>query len=210
MSAQSCPCALAKRALLSGLPINVRRRVIAQVALALKQPSGGSSPVQSDRGSDDLTGAVRVNVDALLAVTRHHDEFGGKASTFDVKLQTVALGVSDSGAAGAAAALGPTTADLVLVVGRKLADKVEVVAVAGATQLQLDVALATTRTVGRVAANSLGGPLLGTQLPATGPATGEFGEWASCLPQGRRYADRECRQQSQKQAAKKSGREKRK
>jgi len=76
---------------------------------------------------------VRVNVDALLAVARHHDDFGGEAGAFDVKLQAVALGVSDCSAAGAAAALGPTTADLILVVGRKLADKVEIVAVAGAT-----------------------------------------------------------------------------
>jgi hypothetical protein len=104
----------------------------ASSALALKQPIGRSTPVQGDRGSDDLTSAVRVNVDALLAVARHHDEFGGEARAFDVKLQAIALGVSDGGAAGAAAALGPTTADLVLGVGRKLADKVEIVAVAGA------------------------------------------------------------------------------
>jgi len=152
---------------------------------------------------------VRVNVDALLAVTRHHDDFGGEASAFNVKLQTVALGVSVCGTPGASAALGPTTADLILVVGGKLTDEIEVVAVAGATQLQLDLAFAASGTVGRVAANSFGGPLFGTQLPATGPAPGEFGEWASSLPQGRRYADRECRER-QKQAAEKNGREKRK
>jgi len=78
----------------------------------------------------------------LLAVTRHHDDFGGKAGAFDVKLQPITLGVSVCGAAGAAGALGPAAANLVLVVSRELTDEIEIVAVAGASQLQLDVAFA--------------------------------------------------------------------
>ena len=108
-----------------------RRRIVAQAALALDR-AGRSTPVQGDRGFDDPTGTVRVDVDALLAIAGHHDDIGRKSGAFDVKLESVALRVSDCGAAGAAAAFGPAAADLVLVVGGELTDEIEIVAVAGA------------------------------------------------------------------------------
>ena len=73
-----------------------------------------------------------VDINALLAVAGHHDDFGREAGAFDMELKPVALRVTDCGATGAAAAFGPAAADLVLVVGCKLTDKIEIVAVAGA------------------------------------------------------------------------------
>jgi len=104
---------------------------------------------------------VRVDIDALLAIARHHDDFSSEAGAFDVKLEPITLGVSVCGAAGAAGALGPAAADLVLIIGRELTDEIKIVAVAGAPQLQLDVAFAGW-AIRRVAAYPFGRAVLRT------------------------------------------------
>jgi|SRR5262245_56104943 len=144
-----------------------------------------SSPVHRDIRFDDLAGAVRVDVNALPPVARHHDEFGGEAGTLDVKLKPVAAGIADRGTARAPCPLGPAAAHLILVVGGELADEIEIVTVACAPELELDVAGAAPRAVGRVASNALGGTVFGTQRPAAGPTPGKFRKWPRLRVRGR-------------------------
>lgn len=127
---------------------------------------------------------MRVDVHALPPATSHHDDFGGEACTFNVKLEPIALCIADGRAAGAAAAFGPAPTDLVLVIGRELADKIEIVAVTRTAKLEIDFALRATRAVSGVAADALGGPVFRPQRSCPGPVAGKIGEGA-CLRQRR-------------------------
>jgi hypothetical protein len=86
---------------------------------------------------------VRVDVHALAPVTSHHDNFGSEASTFDVKLEAIALRIAHGSAAGAAAAFSPAPTDLILVIDRELTDEIEIVAVTRTAKLKIDFALRT-------------------------------------------------------------------
>lgn len=146
-----------------------RQHVVAQAALALvnckvratsEDRAGRSTPVQRNGGLHDLPGTVGVDIHALPSVARHHDEIGREAGAFDVELETVATRIADRCAARAAGAFGPATTDLILFVSRELADQIEIVAVACAAKLQLDITWAPSGTIGRVATDSLRGPVL--------------------------------------------------
>ena len=104
---------------------------------------------------------MRVDVHTLPPVTSHHDNIGGKTRTFDVKLKTVALGHPDGRAPGAAAALSPAAADLVLFVRAELPAEIEIVTVTGTAELQFDVTLApAARSVSGIATDTLGRAVL--------------------------------------------------
>jgi len=135
-----------------------------------------STPVQRNRSFDDLPGTMRVDIHALSPVARHHDEIGGESATFDVKLEAIALRIADRRAAGAAAALGPAAADLILVIGRELADEIEIIAVTCAPKLELDFALAASGAVSGVATDTLGSSVLRAQRSGAGPAARKLGE----------------------------------
>ena len=111
---------------------------------------------------------------------------GGEARTFDVELQAVAARIADRRATSVAGAFSPATADLVLVVGRKLTGKIEIITVTGATKLQIDFALAAAaRAVIGDATDTLGSAVLRSrtvpapdQLPvksANGPEAADAG-----------------------------------
>jgi molybdopterin-guanine dinucleotide biosynthesis protein len=121
----------------------------------------------------------------LPSVTRHHDNFGGEASAFDVQLETVTLRVADGCSAGAAAAFSPAPADLVLIIGRKLTHEIEIVAITRTAKLEIDFARRAARTVVGVATDAFGGSIFRPQRPRSGPAAREVGKWARLSP-GRR------------------------
>ena len=123
--------------------------------------SGRSTPAQCNRSLHDLSAALRVDGHALAPVARHHDEIGSEARTFDVKLQAIALRIADSCTANTARAFGPAAADLVLLVGAELAGEIEIIAVAGATELKIDFMLAAAALpVIGVATNTFGGAVI--------------------------------------------------
>ena len=122
---------------------------------------------------------MRVDVHTLPPVTSHHDNIGGKTRTFDVKLEAVALGHADGRAPGAAAALSPAAADLVLFVRAELPAEIEIVTVTGTAELQFDVTLGpAARSVSGIATDTLGRAVLRSQRSATGPTPGKLGERA--------------------------------
>src|SRR5512135_2950024 len=129
---------------------------------------------------------MRVNVHTLPPVASDHYKQSGEARTFDVELQAVANRIADCRTASVAGAFSPATADLVLVVGRKLTGKIEIITVTGTTKLQIDFALAAAaRAVIGVATDPLGGAVLRPQHSCPGPATGEV---------SKRARFRQCRQ----------------
>ena len=136
-----------------------------------------STPVQGDARFDDLSAALRVDRHVLPPIARQQHKFRGKSRTFHVDLQALASGAADSRAADPACALGPASSDLVLLVGRELTNQIEIVAVAGATQLKFDLMLgAAARPVASVAADAFGRVGTGSHGAGARPAAGEIGE----------------------------------
>src|SRR5262249_42834196 len=137
-----------------------------------------SASTEADGRFHNLPSAMRVDDDALPLVFRYHNHLGRKARAFDVKLQPVAAPIADGRATHAACALGPAAGDLALAVDRKLAEKVEIVAVAGAAQLKIDFVRCTSHAVVGVAADTFGRTILGLQRSGTAPAARKFGKGA--------------------------------
>lgn len=107
---------------------------------------------------------MRVDIHALSPVTSQHYDIGSEASTFDVKLQTIALRIADGCPAGATASLRPASADLVLTVRHKLTGEIEIIAVTCTAQLEVNFALSGAAwTVSGVATNTLGGSVFRPQ-----------------------------------------------
>ena len=98
---------------------------------------------------------MRVDDDALMLIFRDHDKLGRKARAFDVKLQPVAAHITDGRAAHAARALRPAAVDLVLAVDGELAAEVEIVAVAGTANIELEIPLVAEHVVGCPASDRL-------------------------------------------------------
>ena len=158
--------------------------------------SSGSSPpgaIQSsaakrDRAFHDLPGTAGIDADGLPAVAGHHIQCCGEGRTLDVDLQPVAAGEADGGSADVAGPLGPPAANPVAGVRREITRQIEIVAVAGAAQTQIDlVRAAATRPVAGVAAHALGLAALGAQGPGAGPVAAEPHEGAR-FGEGRRQA----------------------
>ena len=96
---------------------------------------------------------------------------GGEGRTLDVYLDEFAAREADSGASNAATALGPAAGDLVAFVGVELADEIELIAVAGAVELNIDLMLrAAQRPIVRIAADALGFAALLADNAGAGPA----------------------------------------
>ena len=127
----------------------------------------------------------RVDVHALAPVTSHHDDFGSEASTFDVKLEAIALRIAHGSTAGVAAAFSPAPTDLILVIDRELTDEIEIVAVTRTAKLKIDFALRTPCAVSGVATDTFGGPVFRPQRSVSGPAAGKVGK-GTCLRRCRR------------------------
>ena len=155
-----------------------------------------SASVEADGRFHDLPGAMQVDGDALTLVFCDHDKLGRKARAFDVKLQPVAARITDGRAAHAARALRPAAGDLVLAVDGELTAEVEIVAVAGAAQLQIvpDGALAWRWSQ---CSGSMAAPFSGFSVPAPlqlpgnsakGPSAAEAGRGGMAIAASRAHA----------------------
>src|SRR5262245_26207854 len=150
-----------------------------------------SGSIQADGRLHNLPGAMRVDDDVLPLVSRDHHHLSRKACAFDVKLQPVAAPIANGRAAHAARALGPAAGDLVLAVDRKLAEEVEIVAVAGAAQLKMDFVRGAARTIVGIAADTFGRAIFRLQRSSTAPAARKFGKGAiGGESRKRRHGDR--------------------
>ncbi|MGB8585527.1 MAG: hypothetical protein WCD87_07695 [Pseudolabrys sp.] len=89
------------------------------------------------------------------------------------------MGHPDGCAPGAAAALSPAAADLVLFVRAELPGEIEIVTVTGAAELQFNISLVpAARSVSGIATDTLGRAVLWPKRSVTGPAAGKLGERA--------------------------------
>ena len=111
---------------------------------------------------------MRVDINALSLVASQHYNVGGEASTFDVKLEAIALRVADGCPAGATTSLRPASADLILSVRHKLTGEIKIVAVTCTAQLEVNFPLSVAAwTVSGVATNTLGGSIFRPQRSCT-------------------------------------------
>ena len=127
----------------------------------------------------DLAAAMRVYRNALPSAARYHDNFRRKPRGFDMELHPVAVRIADGSAAHIARALTPTPADLVLAIGRKLTAKIEIIAVAGATELKIDLSLAAAALpIVGITPYAFCRPIFRSQRSAPGPTSRKIGKGA--------------------------------
>src|SRR5690242_12003855 len=135
------------------------------------RPPPASAAVERYAGLDRLPAAGGVDGHVLAMAVRRERQVRREGAALDVHLDAVAA----RGAHGVAADVA--VAD----VGGELAGQVEIVAVAGAAQVDLDlVAARAARPVVGVAADALGGAVAGLDGAVAGPGARERRERAGC------------------------------
>jgi hypothetical protein len=113
----------------------------------------------------------------LPAAAGDHHHIGGEGGAFHVNLNTIAARIADHGAADVTAALGPAASNLVACVGVEPAGEVEIVAIARASQMKVDVTLATAALpVTRGAADALRRVAALPDGSGPRPVAGKFGK----------------------------------
>ena len=141
----------------------------------------------------------------LPPVAGHQHQIGGEARTFDVNVQALAASATDGDAAGIAAAFGPLSGDLILRIGRELAGEIEIIAVAGAAQLQIEFTLAAAAlAVGGDATDTFRGVAAGPDGSVSGPTPAEIGKRSGSRQCGQQR-DGESRDQGDEPAAEQGG-----